>query len=43
MGDILFSAQLRFAEADGFFLAPVVTDYKRQYNLFGDPSLRLVI
>jgi hypothetical protein len=42
MGDVLFSAQVRFAEAEGFFLDPVVVDYKRQYNLFGDPSLRLV-
>ena len=42
MGDVLFSAQVRFAEADGFFLDPVVVDYRRQYNLFGDPSLRLV-
>jgi hypothetical protein len=42
MGDVLFSAQVRFAEADGFFLDPMVVDYRRQYNLFGDPSLRLV-
>jgi hypothetical protein len=41
MGDVLFTAQLRFGETQGFFLDPVVVDYKRQYNLFGDPSLVL--
>ena len=42
MGDVLFSAQWRFNVTQGSPGAAVAIDYRRQYNLFGDPSLALV-